>query len=206
MKTKITQNIKAIILALILVAGVGYASANWTAPTNTPPTCPTGSPGCDAPLHVGSIGQIKGGPLTLGGLGIIGDFKFLPLSGTPPTSGQVLMADDSNLALGKVKWGTVSGGGTNTSDAYQVDCKFYASAPATCLRLNKNTGVIQKIDYSPSDSVTTIPWQNATVYNAIPPFGSAPYSMNLSYINTNLLTFCITDYSGTTKCVTSYNF
>jgi len=105
MKTKIIQNIKSFILVLILVLGVSYAYANFTSPLHTPPTCLTGEPGCDAPINVGSNSQTKSGTLTLGGLGIVGDLKFIPASGISPTSGQVLMADDSDLAHGKVKWG-----------------------------------------------------------------------------------------------------
>ncbi len=107
MKTNITQNIKSIILILILVLGVEYISAysTWAPPTATAPGNNT-----DTPINVNNVAQTKIGSLTLGGLGIVGDFKFLPVSGTPPTSGQVLMADNSDLTHGKVKWETVSGG------------------------------------------------------------------------------------------------
>ena len=42
--------------------------ANWTPPTATPPACPAGSPGCDAPVHVGSGAQAKSGSFSVGGV------------------------------------------------------------------------------------------------------------------------------------------
>lgn len=65
MKTKITQNIKSIILALILVAGVSYVSASsiWTAPT-LPPT----GGNTDTPINVGGTLQTKTGSLVVGGV------------------------------------------------------------------------------------------------------------------------------------------
>jgi len=48
MKTKIIQNIKSIILALVLVVGVSYVSAAWT----NPPANPTNG-NVDAPINVG---------------------------------------------------------------------------------------------------------------------------------------------------------
>lgn len=62
MKTKIIQNIKSIILALILVLGVSYVSAfsTWVAPTATAP-----GNNADTPLNVSGTGQIKIGGLTL---------------------------------------------------------------------------------------------------------------------------------------------
>lgn len=64
MKTKIIQNIKSIILALILVAGVSYVSATsvWTPPTATPPGNNT-----DTPINAGTTAQYKNAPLTIGG-------------------------------------------------------------------------------------------------------------------------------------------
>ncbi len=95
------------------------ALAQWTAaPAGGPPpaVCPTSIPGCNAPINEGGIGQIKAGSLTVGGLGILGDFTFLPVGGTPPTLGQVLMADATGLSLGKVKWGDVAAGGGSSQN------------------------------------------------------------------------------------------
>src|SRR3989338_7410230 len=120
MKTKIIQNIKSTILALILVAGVSYVSAVGTWSNPPPGTVPPNN-NTETPLNVGITPQIKTGSLTLGGLGILGDLKFLPVSGTPPTAGQILMADDTDLANGKVKWGTATGGTGGSCSATQND-------------------------------------------------------------------------------------
>ena len=99
MKSKITQNIKAIILGLVLTLGLSYASAVFEAPTFSPPDCPPETPACNVPINEGSLPQIKTGSLTLGGLGIVGDFIFLPSTGAQV--GQVLTAKDST---GEVEW------------------------------------------------------------------------------------------------------
>ena len=100
MKKQIMQNIKSVIIVLALVIGVSYVSAAWNNPPATPPDSNT-----DAPINVGSTAQTKSGTFTVAGLGVSsGDFKFLPLSGTAPTAGQVLTADGSDLTHGKVKW------------------------------------------------------------------------------------------------------
>ena len=102
MKSKITQNIKAIILGLVLTLGLSYVLADFTPPPSSPPTCdPATTPACNAPINVGSLAQIKAGSLTLGGLGIVGDFKFLPNATAQATPGQVLTATDNT---GKVEW------------------------------------------------------------------------------------------------------
>ena len=42
---------------LILVFAVGFYIFAWTEPANSPPTCPSGSPGCDAPINVSANNQ-----------------------------------------------------------------------------------------------------------------------------------------------------
>lgn len=105
MKSKI---ISATLLGIGFFIGASALSAlaAWTAPTETPPTCTSGLAGCDAPVNVGPTLQQKLGSLGTLGLSILGDFKFIPVGGVPPTSGQVLVADDTDLVNGKVKWGT----------------------------------------------------------------------------------------------------
>lgn len=104
MKTKITQNIKSIILALVLVAGVGYVSAQsvWTNPGCGPTGCNT-----PTPINVGGgdvgitqYSQHKTGLITLDHL-FTGDFTVASL--TPIIPGQVLTAVDTT---GKVGWGS----------------------------------------------------------------------------------------------------
>lgn len=80
---------KRIILASIinslLVGGVMIAYANWTPPSwtppppTTPPNCPAGSPGCDAPINVGTAPQIKQGGLTVAATSL--GVGFLVLNG-----------------------------------------------------------------------------------------------------------------------------
>ena len=62
MKQKIIQNIKSIILALILVVGVSFVSAigTWSGPTAPAPGNNT-----DTPLNTGSSNQIKAGNLLI---------------------------------------------------------------------------------------------------------------------------------------------
>jgi hypothetical protein len=105
MKTKITQNIKAIILGLIIAVGAGYVSA-WTAPTQSP----TGG-NVAAPINVGLNSQIKSGILTLAHL-FTSDLTVTNPDGsvTGIPTGSVLVADGTNT--GKVKWGTIGAGGS----------------------------------------------------------------------------------------------
>jgi hypothetical protein len=64
MKTKIIQNAKTIILALILTLCVGYVSASsWTGPTAAAPLGNT-----DTPINAGNAPQIKKGNLDIVGL------------------------------------------------------------------------------------------------------------------------------------------
>lgn len=107
---KITQNIKAIILGLVLTLGLSYVGAQ----TSFGPGC--APPGCNAPvpLNVESNAQTKSGTLTVGGLGIVGDFAFLP-TGVTPTAGQVLSAVNSQ---GKVAWTSLG-----ASSYYQVEAQ-----------------------------------------------------------------------------------
>lgn len=64
MNIKIKQNIKVIILGLLLASGVSSvlaAEGIWTAPTCSPPNC-----NASAPLNVSNSAQIKVGKLALG--------------------------------------------------------------------------------------------------------------------------------------------
>jgi hypothetical protein len=66
MKTKtIFSKIAVLVLGLGMAVAVSYVSADWTAPTTSAPLCPAGSPGCDAPVNVGTVGQVKDGSLSV---------------------------------------------------------------------------------------------------------------------------------------------
>jgi len=59
--------IQGTIIGILLVIGIGFVSANYTAPVSAPPNCPAGSPGCDAPIHVGAQQQSKVGTFSISG-------------------------------------------------------------------------------------------------------------------------------------------
>lgn len=105
MKTNIINNIKAIVMGIIIVLGVQYVSAAWNAPTAAAP-----GNNVPAPINVGSDSQTKSGTLTVNDFVsnnsiTTDDLTVTPVSGSP-TSGQVLTADGTT---GKVKWGNASG-------------------------------------------------------------------------------------------------
>lgn len=54
------------ILVFLFVVGF-YIFAAWTEPSQPPPGCPEGDPGCDAPLNIGPSDQKKKGNLDIGG-------------------------------------------------------------------------------------------------------------------------------------------
>jgi len=64
---KIVEFAKIAITVAVLTIGTGYALADWTAPRYSPPTCPAGDVGCDAPINVSRPSQVKAGGLGLGG-------------------------------------------------------------------------------------------------------------------------------------------
>lgn len=60
MKTQITQSIKVVVLALMLSAGIAFATYS------EPGAAPTGA-NTDAPINIGSSNQTKTGGLSVGG-------------------------------------------------------------------------------------------------------------------------------------------
>ncbi len=104
MKIKIAQNIKGIILGLIIVIGVGYAGAQ----TFEGPECaPTDPIGCNtpAPINVGSLPQVKTGTLSLVDL-VAANFKLTNPDGTATNipAGSFMVSNGSNT--GVAKWGS----------------------------------------------------------------------------------------------------
>ncbi|MFA5587822.1 MAG: hypothetical protein WC987_03565 [Mariniphaga sp.] len=63
---KIPSLIIGISLSVFMITFV--VSAAWTQPPASPPNCPSGQPGCDTPVHVGSTTQAKSGALGVGGV------------------------------------------------------------------------------------------------------------------------------------------
>jgi hypothetical protein len=117
MKNQIMQNLKAIVLGLIIAVGASYALA-WTPPASEP----TGG-NVAAPINVGGgvtgsiYTQTKSGILNLAHL-FTSDLNVLNSDGTIPTvsASSVLVADTTTP--GKVKWGTMSGGTSSGINAY----------------------------------------------------------------------------------------
>jgi hypothetical protein len=96
MKT-IIQQIKFIVVAVALAAGVSYAST-WTAPLSSPPTCVSGNPGCDAPINVGSLAQTKLGSLVVNGISSSTYPTGLQVWGLSQFEGPVQIIDGSQAA------------------------------------------------------------------------------------------------------------
>lgn len=86
MKQTKKEVLRAVVLALILTGGVGYALADWVAPTSAPPGENT-----PPPINVGPTTQIKDGNFFLGAghtIGAtIGTFGAIAIGKTSPTTG-----------------------------------------------------------------------------------------------------------------------
>jgi hypothetical protein len=120
MKIQIKQNIKAVIVGLLVVVGVGYASAAWNpAPSTGPQNAATNN--ADAPINVGLNHQEKLGQLFINtdtnnpyavGLSVFGKTILngaVQITSGTPGKDKVLMDTDGT---GNVGWGTVSSGGS----------------------------------------------------------------------------------------------
>ena len=66
MKKLFFNSLPSIIATLLLAGAMVYAA--WTGPSQPPPNCPAGEPGCDAPINAGNSTQYKSGGLGIGGL------------------------------------------------------------------------------------------------------------------------------------------
>ena len=68
---KLSTTIKTIALIIGIsfsIFAINLVVLAWTGPSQEPPGCPAGEPGCDVPLHEGTEGQIKDGPLGIEGV------------------------------------------------------------------------------------------------------------------------------------------
>jgi len=69
MKKQISYKIVSLIFSVLVVCfAIAFYVIAWTEPTQAPPGCISGQPGCDAPINIGPTGQYKTGALRLGGL------------------------------------------------------------------------------------------------------------------------------------------
>jgi hypothetical protein len=96
----VIKSLPVIILSMFLVMTVIHA---WSGPPGLPPFCPTGDPGCDAPINVSGVTQLKAGAFGVGGL-----FE---------TSGNTYLAKSGgNVGIGTVSPGAkldIQGSGAN---------------------------------------------------------------------------------------------
>jgi len=53
---------------LVICFAIAFYAFSWTGPGNAPPICPSGEPGCDAPINIGGTFQYKSGALGIGGV------------------------------------------------------------------------------------------------------------------------------------------
>lgn len=66
MNKQISYKIVSLVFGiLILCFAIAFYAVGWDEPTQPPPTCPSGTPGCDPPLNVGPVGQAKAGGLAI---------------------------------------------------------------------------------------------------------------------------------------------
>lgn len=123
---QILDTAKIVILAALLVVGIQYVFA-WSGPPAgaTPPACPSGQPGCDAPVNVSNNLQVKLGDLgvrsfTADNTQINGTLNVLSaITATAGTFSGAITGGSLNVGAGAVTagQGTFAGGVTvGTSD------------------------------------------------------------------------------------------
>jgi len=139
----IQQNIKAIILGLIIAVGVSYAyAANFEGPKCAPPDCNT-----DAPLNVGIINQGKQAGLVLSPTeaGVTEGLSMLDLKLASLVVDGILSTDGAQINGGLIlRDGTQSDGRILVSDPVgNASWKSLASLSQTCdVNITSNLGVL----------------------------------------------------------------
>lgn len=107
---KIVKSLGFIFGVVVLSFSLGYVVLAWTEPSQVPPGCTAGTPGCDAPIHAGSTGQIKTGNLQVNALS------------TGTLSGNALLVPNGNVGIG-----------TNSpSSKLEIASEAVITPPATC--------------------------------------------------------------------------
>ncbi len=142
------HSIKVIILALFLAVGTSYIYA-YTAPTSTPPACPTGSPGCDAPLNVSLTFQKK-----LGQLWINTDTVNPFVTGLI-VFGKSLFNGGIQIPTGAAVGNVLTSSDTSGNAAWQIPVKPYVGsiADARSTTVSGSQTVRKDIDMSDADYV-----------------------------------------------------
>jgi hypothetical protein len=115
--------VRAIVLSLILTSGIGYALADWVAPTSAPPTGNT-----PPPVNIGGATQVKNGNFSLGAgytlAATSGSFGGVAVGKTAPAAG-VALDVVGNAVIGKAtlntlqlgnKWSIKATGDFETND------------------------------------------------------------------------------------------
>lgn len=93
MQKQISPRVVSLVFGvLVLCFGITFYVIGWTEPTQSPPGCPAGQPGCDAPINVGPTGQVK-----IGGLALNTGADGIP-SSDGATNG--LLVYDGNVGIG----------------------------------------------------------------------------------------------------------
>lgn len=112
MKTSIINNFKAVILGLVMVAGVGYAAAGtFSGPTCAPPNC-----NADAPLNVGPSRQSKLGSISINTATASPDRFGLDVFGMSRFFDNVQIGTTSKIATVQIVDGNQGEGKVLTSD------------------------------------------------------------------------------------------
>lgn len=151
MKFKNYKQFFLIISAVILTLGLSISFqsllAGYTPPLDSPPTCASGNPGCDAPLDKSSYVNAKSGPLWINTSGI----------GYPGlwVTGKVGIGSNAPSASLQINPPVSTEGLRIISDS--------ATSPLN-IRNNANTADIFRIDQSGTLQVGAIPWSRLSAF------------------------------------------
>lgn len=187
-----------------------FAQSTWTAAPGTPPTCPTGTQGCDAPLNRGLNSQSKLGQLLINtdttnpyaiGLSVFGKAIFngtVQIAGGSPGVGKVLTSSDN---IGTASWqdpGSVSVApscrliaGTATSPGWQT-----VPVPSECI--DNTCSLALAVFHVTLGTVNTLKSTMITQFSDTFPFGASGPNWWTKPGSTNDGTTCAVGRNGTT--------
>ncbi len=77
MKNKFFDTVRIVFLALLLALGTSYALADWDNAPGNPPDCPNSIEGCNTPVNISGVDQVKDGGLSVGSLSVDGGAMIL---------------------------------------------------------------------------------------------------------------------------------